>query len=150
MASIHLAHLPCILRTSRQPLTHSWLAPVLVKGWLLQGSKNKREQAPGPRGATQTLDPPSRELMLILVRRWWLHCHSHGHVLLGLLSFLLLLLWNGQSKLSAWDSLSFLLRATPGRYPAGQTSSTFNDNNNNLHLYKVFYRGILKYTTNNN
>lgn len=58
-------------------------------------------------------------------------------------SFLLLLLWNNQSKLSAWSLLAFLLRATPGHYPAGQTSSTFNDynNNNNLHLYRSFIGG---------
>lgn len=147
MASIHPAHLPCILQTSRQPNTHhSWLVPVLVKGWFLQGSKNECEQGPGLQGGTQTLESHSRELMLTLVGRRWLHFQSWAK---PSLAFSLLLLWNDQSKPSAWDSFSFLLRATPGHYPAGQTSSTFNDNNN-LHLYKVFYPGILKYGTNNN
>lgn len=56
---------------------------------------------------------------------------------------------------SLWPvrKLPFLLRPMPGHYAADQMSSIFNnnnDNNNNLHLYKAYHWGILKYITNNN
>lgn len=136
---------------SRPATTHSFMVSSCAgKGLVPAGVKEGIWAQPLPSVDIHTLDSQARKLMLTLVGSLVASLSQSWATPSLASSFSLPLLWNNQSILSAQGSPSFLLRAKPGHHPAGQTSSTFNDNNNNLHLYKVFHRGILKCITNNN
>ena len=126
--------LPSFRALDNQNPTHSWLAPMLVKGCFLQGPRDRSEQ-----GAHAD---PGQVSMASLPQPWAKPSLAS--------SFFLPSLWDNHSELSAWGSTSFLSELKQGIILQARRLAPLMTIIIICIYTRSFIMGILKYITNNN